>query len=136
MSIGLVQPLNFVLETAQPDQQSAGRQAPPGPNAKQTPQVFPPDAGNVSNPEGQPPSEAATVSQLQEDEVQLQRDSELKSELIVRYVTGSGTLILQVPGEQMLNLERAIAQEFEQENARPTTAAISAASNGGTSHGH
>ena len=61
------------------------------------------------------------ASQLPEDEVQLQRDSGLQNELIVRYVDKTGNLILQVPAEQLLHFERAIAAEFQQAKPPATT---------------
>jgi hypothetical protein len=71
-------------------------------------------------------------AQMPEDEVQLQRDSELQNELIIRYVDGSGNLILQVPAEQVLRFQRAIAAEFEKANQSATDGT----SQKGESHGH
>jgi len=81
------------------------------------PQPNPPIVGRFSEQEAAVFKHTAPQPQLPEDEVQLQRDSELPNELVVRYVDGSGNLILQVPAEQVLQFERAIAAEFEKASA-------------------
>jgi hypothetical protein len=104
--------------------------------AKNPAPTFPPDSENVPKPDGPASKSAPTEPQLPEDEVQLQRDSELQNELIVRYVDKAGNLILQVPGAQMLDCERAIAAEFHHSEARAVASAGEQVGQSGESHGH
>lgn len=94
------------------------------------------ESGKVSNAEVETPKSSPAPPQVPEDEVQLQRDSELENEVIVRYVDKAGNLILQVPGAQMLNLERAIAAEFHQPKSQAAAEASKETGQSGESHGH
>ena len=107
------------------------RQAPP--HVDDPPQTFPPGSGYGPKLEVPAQKASAPDSQLPEDEVQLQRDSQLENQLIVRYVDRAGNLILQVPAQQVLNFERAIAAEFEP--AKPPVKGEGENQKGG-SHGH
>ena len=78
----------------------------------------PPESGKLSNAEVQAPKNDSASSQLPEDEVQLQRDSQLPEQVIVRYMDKTGNLILQIPSAQTLNLEHAIAAEFKPANSQ------------------
>jgi len=96
--------------TSSPEVQSLGEsQKPYAQKAASTP-----ESGNLSDTEVHAPKNDSASSQLPEDEVQLQRDSELEEQIIVRYVNKTGNLIVQIPSPQTLNLERAIAAEFKQ----------------------
>jgi len=90
----------------------------------------------VPNAEVQTSTDNSAASPLREDEVELQRDSELENELIVRYVDKAGNLILQVPGSQMLNFQRAIAAEFQHSKQSAAAPASEKVSQSGESHGH
>lgn len=57
---------------------------------------------------------APQVVEIPQDEVQVQRDSQTNN-IVIRYLDGSGNLILQVPSSQLLNLARSIAQTFEEQ---------------------
>ena len=107
------------------------RQAPP--SEDNPPLTFPPRPGYGPKQEAVVEKDVPSGSQLPEDEVQLQRDSGLQNELIIRYVDGAGNLILQVPAEQVLNLERAIAAEFQPAQPPATT---EGRNQKGESHGH
>lgn len=63
----------------------------------------------------------------------MQRDSQLQQELIVRYMDKAGNLILQVPSAQTLDLQRAIAAEFDQPKSHASAEVIHQE---GESHGH
>ena len=65
---------------------------------------------------------------------------EIKDQIIIQYLDQAKDVILQVPSNQELNVERAIAQEFQQVaklHANATTAAATAAagSEGEKNHG-
>ena len=68
----------------------------------------------VAKRETASPPSSAPASTIPEDEVELQHDPELKSDFIVKYLDASGRLVLQVPSEQMLDVERGIAEELQQ----------------------
>ncbi|MGB8014255.1 MAG: hypothetical protein WCF68_21780 [Terriglobales bacterium] len=77
---------------------------------------------------------------LPQDVVELHQDPEIKDQIIIQYLDQAKDVILQVPSNQELNVERAIAQEFQQVaklHANATTAAATAAagSEGEKNHG-
>jgi hypothetical protein len=77
------------------------------------------------------------VSQLPQDEVELQRDSQADGAIVVRYMDHAGNLILQVPSEQVLNVTQSIDQDLKREEevrAKAETAAL--AYEGGKTDGH
>jgi len=128
MSIGPVQnyiPVALASADAQPAQPRARRQVQPAPRTAS------PDAGNVPKQEAPVFKHAPPEASQPEGAVELQRDSELQNELIIRYVDGSGNLILQVPAEQVLKFQRAIAADFQ----RAAAAAEGTGQKGG-SRGH
>jgi hypothetical protein len=101
------------------------------PNARKA--ASPPESGKLSDAEVQAPKDDSASSQLPEDEVQLQHDSQLQAQLIVRYMDKTGNLILQIPSRQTLNLEHAIAAEFEVPKSKASVEEIHAE---GESNGH
>jgi hypothetical protein len=94
-----------------------------------------PEFGTDPKRDAHDPKNEPQPSEIGEDEVQVQRDSESNNEIVIKYVDRAGNLILQVPSSQVLGLARAIEQALaeqstERENARQ------AASEGGKSRGH
>jgi hypothetical protein len=86
--------------------------------------VAPPtDPGSVPKREVQATKNSSSQLLSEQDEVQVQRDTELQYELIFKYVNGAGSLILQVPSEQALSVKRGILEEFRQRASRPSTPA-------------
>jgi hypothetical protein len=73
------------------------------------------DSGTPPNPEPARPPNVSSLSEVGEDEVQVQRDSQNNGEIVVRYVDHSGNLILQMPTQQVLNVTRAIEEDLERE---------------------
>ena len=132
MSIGPAINLSSIGAAASVDAELPKRQRSSGPSPE-TPEQVQPISGTVSRQEAPGANAAPTVTQQPEDEVELQRDSELENQLIVRYVDKAGNLVLQVPAEQLLNVERAIAQEFRQ--LKPHAASDDGGQKG-ESHGH
>ena len=55
--------------------------------------------------------------ELPQDEVEVQRDTQTGGEIVVRYMDSSGNLILQVPTEQVLGMQRDFRQDLEHEQA-------------------
>jgi hypothetical protein len=82
---------------------------------RETPQTFPP-SGNSSTGEAEPVQGASVRSLEPQDEVKLQWDTSDRVE-IYQFMDQQGSLIVQVPSEQMLSIAREIAQTFAQESA-------------------
>jgi hypothetical protein len=78
---------------------------------------------------------SAATTEIPQDEVQVQRDSQTNGEIVIRYLDHYGNVIVQVPSAQMLGVTRAIDQDFlKDERARESQAATPGSNNGGN-HG-
>jgi hypothetical protein len=74
---------------------------------------------------------------LSQDTVELHQDPEIKGQVIVEYLDHSKNLVLQVPSNQELSVERGIAQEVQQATTlRASERAAAAAGEGEDNHGH
>lgn len=99
----------FTFPPAAESQAEAGNVRP-----EQTRVVPPP--GAVSIGESDRSQNAETSGATPQDEVKLQWDTSDRV-VIYQFVNQQGSLILQVPSEQMLNLGREISQELAQQVA-------------------
>ena len=97
---------------------------------KSPPQTFPPSGNDASGEDSQTES-ASKPAPRGQDEVKLQWQPPGET-VVYQFVNQQGTLILQVPSEQELNLSRQISQELAQEEA-PKTQAV--AGEGGKDNG-
>lgn len=80
-----------------------------------------PDAGMPPKQETPAPKSAPEAAEFPEDEVQLQQDSEIKGQVVIRYLDkANGQVVLQVPSEQVLAVDRGIYDEFRKQAAPPT----------------
>jgi hypothetical protein len=75
-----------------------------------------PAAGTSSNAENKPATAERTATPVPQDEVKVQWDTSDQT-VVYQFVNQQGSLVLQVPSEQMLNLARQISQELVQEAA-------------------
>lgn len=75
-------------------------------------------------------------TELPQDEVQVQRDSEAGGAIVIKYVDRFGDLVLQVPSSQVLGVARAIDQELEQEAKARAEASGPTDNTGGKDYGH
>jgi hypothetical protein len=136
MSIGPVAALASAGEVQLAGANSRPRQAAPSPPPAQEQEVVQFDAGRT--PE-QAVSDAANVHRspdLTQEEVQVERDSQIREQIIVRYMNQTtGNLILQVPSDQVLNVAHGIYQEFE-EQVKAAESPAPPAPGTGESHGH
>jgi hypothetical protein len=81
----------------------------------------PPDMGTPPKQETSATNETPVAAEFPEDEVQLQQDSEIKSQVIVRYLDkANGQVVLQVPSYQVLAVDRGIYDEFRKQPAPAT----------------
>jgi len=70
------------------------------------------------------------------DVVELHQDPEIKDQIIIQYLDQAKNVILQVPSNEELNVERSITQEFQQAaKLRASEATGVAGSEGGKIHG-
>lgn len=95
-----------------------------------------PNPGSASKQEIHLLQSAVHAPEIQRDEVQVQRDSEANGEIVIRYMDRAGDVILQVPSPQMLNMARAINQDFEHAAKVRAAADAAAANEGGDNHGN
>jgi hypothetical protein len=120
-----VSPALGSLQSAQPQAEQANVRV-----EKTPPQTFPPTR-NESNGEDSQTQSAESAAPRGQDEVKLQWQPPGET-AVYQFVNQQGTLILQVPSEQELNLSREISQELAQETA-PKTQAV--AGEGGKDNG-
>jgi hypothetical protein len=94
-------------------------------------QTFPPSGDNPPEPARPPESASAGNADPAQDEVKLQWNSAEQIQ-VYQFVDQQGSLILQVPSQQLLNQAGDIAQELTHEEApKPAAAAVE----GGKDHG-
>lgn len=122
MSIGPVQSpgADGGTQSADANVRSARSQPAPAP----APAQEQPDSATVQKQEIQHAQNVAAESERLQDVVQVQRDSQLADQIIIKYMDQTtGQMILQVPSTQVLGVARGIAQDFQQEAARNAAAA-------------
>jgi hypothetical protein len=135
MSINPVQGFGAVSEAQFADVNL--RLSPGRPSAAEAENPARPDPGTSPSPEVSVPQNVSVSAELQQDEVQVQRDTDADDEIVIKYVDHSGNLILQVPSSEVLDLARAINQDLQQEaRVRANQGGAQAESEGGKAHGH
>lgn len=85
-----------------------------------------PDSGTLPKEEKSIAKNGLSINELPQDVVEVHQDPESKGQIIIQYLDGAKNVILQVPSNQELTVERGIAQEFLQAaklRASETTAA-------------
>ena len=74
--------------------------------------------------------------ELPEDVVEVHQDPEVKDQIIIQYLDHAKNVILQVPSDQELSVERGIAKETQEAaKQRAGKATAAAGSEGGETHG-
>ncbi len=98
--------------------------------------VVQPVSGTLPKAETTEEKVVPTTYELPEDIVEVHQDPDIKNQVIVQYLDQSKNVVLQVPSNQELSVERGIAAESEQAaKLRTTERTAAAASEGGTTHG-
>lgn len=122
---------NYVETKAQPAPSSPRSES----DSKRTPVANP--VGTESSPEDPTFRQSPKADESPQDVVELHADSEVKNQLIVEYLNQSGSVILQVPSSEELNVERGIAQELEQAaKLRASESSTPTPSKGDKGHGN
>ncbi|MGA3092975.1 MAG: hypothetical protein ABSD75_30645 [Terriglobales bacterium] len=101
----------FPSSSAQSDNAFAGAVRP---HASVAPQAASPVSGTPPKQETTVASNAPSAYELPQDVVEVHQDPDDKSRVIIQYLDKSGEVVIQVPSNQELSVERGIAQEFEQ----------------------
>jgi hypothetical protein len=71
------------------------------------------------------------TNELAQDVVEVHQDPEIKDQIIIEYLDQSKNVILQVPSQEELDFEHAVAQELQETmKLRPSQAAAAAGSPG------
>ncbi|MFZ1158399.1 MAG: hypothetical protein WAO10_11495 [Candidatus Sulfotelmatobacter sp.] len=143
MSIGPVQNLGPVTEAP------SAKVSPPVERSQTTAsqhdpaeEIAQPETGTLPKQKELGVKNLSSPAQLPQDEVQVQRDSQIKDEVIIKYLnTATGDLILQVPSAEVLSVDRGIYQEFQQqakvrENAGTAPVADRPSTEGEEPHGN
>ncbi len=139
MSIGPVQNLGSVSQEpsakanppAERSQTSANQQEP----AEKTAQ---PETGTLPKQNETAVKNLPSPAELPQDEVQVQRDSQNRDEVVIKYLDkATGDLILQVPSAEVLSVARGIYQEFgQQAKVQQSADTATVTDKGEKSHGH
>jgi len=116
MNIGPIQGFGPAGEVQLADASVRVRPSPSSPPEQPADQLLPPTTGRPPNQETPTAQSAPAAVGIQEDEVQLQRDPEAGDQIVVRYLDKTGSVILQIPSSQMLDVSRAIYQEFQKQS--------------------
>lgn len=135
MSIGPLAPISTGVSTKLADTETAASSslrsavgsahAPEQSGAETVPQQE--DADSRNSPK---------ADEIPEDVVEVHEDSQVKNQLIVEYMDRAHNVILQVPSDEELAVERGIAQELEQAaKLRSSAPAASTPTKGDPDHG-
>jgi len=93
-------------------------------------------SGTESKQQSAAPKNVPALFELPQDVVEVHQDPDIKDQIIIQYLDPAKNVVLQVPSNQELDVERAIVQEFNQAaklhaaESTPTTQ-----SEGGKTHG-
>jgi hypothetical protein len=79
---------------------------------------------------------ATSTRELPQDVVEVHQDPEIKGQIIMQYLDQANNVVLQVPSNEELAVERGIAQEFQQAaKLRESASTAAARSEGEEAHG-
>jgi uncharacterized FlaG/YvyC family protein len=139
MSIGPVQNIGSVTEApsakanppAERSQTTANQQEPAGKTSQ-------PETGTLPKQKAAGVKNLPSPAELPQDEVQVQRDSQNRDEVVIKYLDKTtGDLILQVPSAEVLNVARGIDQEFgQQAKVQESAGTATVPHKGDEPHGH
>jgi|HubBroStandDraft_1064217.scaffolds.fasta_scaffold52847_2 hypothetical protein len=105
-------------------------------SARSGQEVAQPDPGTPPKQEARILPNVSEFQELPQDEVQVLRD-QATTEIVIKYLDRSGSVILQVPSSEVLGVVHAIDQDLAQEaKIRASAAAASTNAEGGKAHGH
>lgn len=118
-----------------PANQSGDSEQPKGTVATGTSRLAPPVSAPSPKQEVSAAAKVSSSYELPEDVVEVHQDPDIKSQIIIQYLDKAKDVVLQVPSRQELDVERGIAQEFQQAAKQRATENTAIASEPGKSHG-
>jgi hypothetical protein len=74
----------------------------------------PPVSGSLPKQESSVTKNVPSADELSQDVVEVHQDPAIKSQVIIQYLDKAKNVVLQVPSNQELGVERGIVQEFQQ----------------------
>jgi hypothetical protein len=84
-----------------------------------------PVSGTLPEQENSVAKNVTATYELPQDVVEVHQDPEIKNQVIIQYLDQAKDVVLQVPSDQELGVERGIAQDFQQAaKLRDSTAAV------------
>jgi hypothetical protein len=93
--------------------------------------------GTLSKAEKSGAENVPRTSELPQDVVELHQDPESKNQVIIQYLDPAKQVILQVPSQQELNVERGISRESQQKaKLRESERQAATVSEGVKTHGN
>ena len=96
-----------------------------------------PVSGTVSKEEKAIAKTVPSTYELPQDVVEVHQDPEIKNQIIIQYLDQAKNVVLQVPSQLELSLERGIARDFQRAaKLAESVGAAAATGQGGKSHGN
>jgi hypothetical protein len=71
-------------------------------------------SGTLSKQNSSAARNVSSTYELPQDVVEVHQDPDIKNQIIIQYLDQANDVVLQVPSNQELSVERGIAQEFQQ----------------------
>jgi hypothetical protein len=104
-------------------------QARPASNAAEEPE--PTISGSLPKQEDTIAKKISSTYELPADVVEVHQDPEIKNQVIIQYLDQARDVVLQVPSNQELGVERGIAEEFQEAAKLQATESAAASTNEG-----
>jgi hypothetical protein len=96
-----------------------------------------PDSGTTPKQEKLVAKNSPSTGELPEDVVEVHQDPDRGDQVIIQYLDQAKDVILQVPSQQELDVQRGIATEFQQAaQLRASERTVAARSEGEKAHGN
>ncbi|MFY9646523.1 MAG: hypothetical protein WAK29_15185 [Terriglobales bacterium] len=125
MSIGPIEGV-AMLTSGQADHARAASSQGQAHSASGAGRVSQPVPGTLPTQENSARQKATSTYELPQDVVEVHQDPDVKDQIIIQYLDQARNIVLQIPSNEELAVERGIAQEFQQ------TAKLRAASGSAT----
>jgi hypothetical protein len=136
MSIAPVESLPPVRSEPLEKISAASGQSNPHPQSAGVEEKRPAVSGTLPKQEYSLAKNIPSTYELPEDVVEVHQDPEIKGRIIIQYLDQSKNVVLQVPSNQELSVERGIAQELQQAaKLRQSAATAAGAGEGEQNHG-
>lgn len=94
-----------------------------------------PVSRTLSKPETAAVRSIPAAYELPQDVVEVHQDPDIRGQVIIQYLDQAKDVVLQVPSDQELGVERGIAQEFQQEAKLRASATTPTTEREGETHG-